>query len=85
MSTNVVTSIVRSYTVDTAFISGEPMGDYYETAIRKGGHSWIVVSNSWTELPGALGAHNEWVKTILLNQDEDIDIILHTYEEVWDD
>lgn len=85
MSTNVVTSIVRSYTVDTAFISGEPMGDYYETAIRKGEHSWTVVNNSWTELPGALGVHNEWVKTILLNQDENIDIILHTYEEVLDD
>lgn len=85
MSTNVVTSTVRSYTVDTAFISGEPMGDYYETAIRKGEHSWIVVNNSWTELPGALDVHNEWVKTILLNQDEDIDIILHTYEEVWYD
>lgn len=85
MSTNVVTSTVRSYTVDTAFISGEPMGDYYETAIRKGGHSWTVVNNSWTELPGALDTHNEWVKTILLNQDEDIDIILRTYEEVWDD
>lgn len=85
MSTNVVTSIIRSYTVDTAFISGEPMGDYYETAIRKGEHSWTVVNNSRTELPGALGVHNEWVKTILLNQDEDIDIILHTYEEVLDD
>lgn len=85
MSTNVVTSTVRSYTVDTAFISGDGAGDYYETAIRKGGHNWIVVNNSWTELPGALGVHNEWVKTILLNQDEDIDIILHTYEEVWDD
>ena len=33
MSTNVVTSVIRSYTIDTAFISGEPMGDYYETAI----------------------------------------------------
>ena len=85
MSTNVVTSVIRSYTIDTAFISGEPMGDYYETAIRKGKHSWTVVNNSWTELPGALDVHNEWVKTILLNQDENIDIILHTYEEVWDD
>lgn len=85
MSTNVVTSTVRSYTVDTAFISGEPMGDYYETAIRKEAHSWTVVNNSWTELPGALDVHNEWVKTILLNQDEDIDIILHRCEEVWDD
>lgn len=85
MSTNVVTSIVRSYTVDTAFISGDGAGDYYETAIRKGGHNWIVVNNHWTELPGALDVHNEWVKTILLNQDEDIDIILRTYEEVWDD
>ena len=85
MSTNVVTSIVRSYTVDTAFISGDGAGDYYESAIRKGGHNWIVVNNHWTELPGALDVHNEWVKTILLNQDEDIDIILRTYEEVWDD
>lgn len=85
MSTNVVTSIVRSYTVDTAFISGDGAGDYYETAIRKGGHNWIVVNNHWTELPGALDVHNEWVKTILLNQDEDIDVILRTYEEVWDD
>lgn len=85
MSTNVVTSIVRSYTVDTAFISGDGAGDYYETAIRKGGHNWIVVNNHWTELPGALDVHNEWVKTILLNQDEDIDIILRAYEEVWDD
>ena len=84
-ASNVVTSTVRSYTVDTAFISGDGAGDYYETAIRKGGHNWIVVNNSWTELPGALGAHNEWVKTILLNQDEDINIILHTYEEVLDD
>lgn len=84
-ASNVVTSTVRSYTVDTAFISGEPMGDYYETAIRKGGHNWIVVNNHWTELPGAMDVHNEWVKTILLNQDENIDIILHTYEEVWDD
>ena len=85
MSTNVVTSIVRSYTVDTAFISCDGAGDYYETAIRKGGHNWIVVNNHWTELPGALDVHNEWVKTILLNQDEDIDVILRTYEEVWDD
>ena len=67
MSTNVVTSVIRSYTVDTAFISGEPMGDYYETAIRKGEHSWTVVNNSWTELTGALDVHNEWIKTILLN------------------
>lgn len=76
MSTNVVTSIVRSYTVDTAFISGDGAGDYYETAIRKGGHNWIVVNNSWTELPGALGVHNEWVKTILLNQDDVVNTLL---------
>ena len=80
MSTNVVTSVIRSYTVDTAFISGEPMGDYYETAIRKGEHSWTVVNNSWTELPGALDVHNEWVKTILLNPDDVVDTMLAKHD-----
>lgn len=80
MSTNVVTSIVRSYTVDTAFISGEPMGDYYETAIRKGKHSWTVVNNSWTELPDALDVHNEWIKTILLNHDDVVDTMLAKHD-----
>lgn len=86
MSTNVVTSVVRSYTVDTAFISGEPMGDYYETAIRKGEYSWTVVNNSWTELPGALGVHNEWVKTILLNHDDVVDALIAKHDVCnWDD
>ena len=86
MSTNVVTSIVRSYTIDTAFISGEPMGDYYETAIRKGEHSWAVVNNSWTELLSALDVHNEWVKTILLNPDDVVDTMLAKHDICsWDD
>ena len=86
MSTNVVTSVIRSYTVDTAFISGEPMGDYYETAIRKGEHSWTVGNNSWTELPGALDVHNEWVKTILLNPDDVVDTMLAKHDVCsWDD
>ena len=86
MSTNVVTSVIRSYTVDTAFISGEPMGDYYETAIRKGEHSWTAVNNSWNELPGALDVHNEWVKTILLNPDDVVDTMLAKHDVYsWDD
>lgn len=85
-ASNVVTSAIRSYTVDTAFIAGDGAGDYYETAIRKGGHSWIVVNNSWTELPGALDVHNEWVKTILLNQDDAVDALLAKYDvDDWDD
>lgn len=79
MSTNVVTSVVRGYTVDTAFISDEPMGDYYETAIRKGGHNWIIVER-WDKLHAALDAHNEWVKIILMNMEKVTDAMIANHD-----
>lgn len=46
---------------------------------------WHMVY-SWTELPGALDVHNEWVKTILLNHDDVVDTMLAKHDICsWDD